>query len=593
MIDGAAIRDEAVRGHLLAWLESYGRIRPKVGGLQKPKANYLQKKVNAVIEWCKATGRPVRIIILKPRQKGSSTISVGSLYHSLSVDSQRGFICGGEHQHANNLFKILKTYADNDEYFSAKCPCTVQGGPGGHLARWANGSEVGQGTASNPNAGVSGTYQFFLATEVALWAEEGVADAEEVLANALKTVPHAVGTTVILESTARGASGAFYSRWIEAIEFDDAKRTGDKDSYIRVFAPWFEFEDSVMGFDDEAVRDEFVSSMTPDEADYMREWKLTPGHMKWRRWAIKEECGGDENLFDRDYPTTWETAFQKSGMRRFNAGGLKKLRTGMMANPPKFGALAFADDRERQVIWTPFPDPYGATVWLYEHPRPGFSYLFSADTMTGAQATGDDPDHHGPLLIRAGCFDMGKWCPPAVVARLASMHGKDPVCRWDIDVLGNEVFKLSKYYGDCLIVPEENNDRGLIEYLKMKGANIIRRPVFNRVDNEPKMVYGWKTTVETRGHVVEAVAKAVREIGVDGSGIECWDEWLIGEMENAVTKQNGKVEAADGWHDDQWFSLGIGLCSITGATLYSAPQRGRRGWFEDERETVTTAGQWS
>src|SRR6185503_19461332 len=183
-----------------ACFEAYGTIKPKVGQLLKYpelKANYLQRLESDVVNWCLMNNRPCRMIKLKPRQKGSSTSSVWNGYRHLSNMRATGAIIGGAHAQSTNLFRMLKTYADNDR-FESRNRCRVLD----REARWVNGSFMEQLTAKNGEAGRSGTYQAVIATEVARWALEGVANAKDLLAGLLKCVPNEPMTIIIIESTA-------------------------------------------------------------------------------------------------------------------------------------------------------------------------------------------------------------------------------------------------------------------------------------------------------------------------------------------------------------------------------------------------------
>lgn len=567
------------------WWEHCGKIQTKTGDLISPTLNYLQRLMTEVWIWCQDVGRPFRVIILKPRQKGCSTYSTALLYHFLSSRMGNGYIIGGAHDQGSNLMKMVGRYADHDPYFKRLNPAEVLE----KQARWKNGSRCLQGTAKNPEAGRSGTFQFVLATEVARWAEEGVANASEVLSGLLKCVPtrpdQARDTGIILESTARGASGDFYDRWQRAVEFEDAKETG-ADGYIRIFAPWFAFEDSRIGFDSEEQKQRFQDSMSSDDIAYAEKWQCDLEQMFWRRQVIRDECQNDPEIFEQDYPATAESAFLTSGRRRFSRIGLSYLREGAGSftgdrfiwghTKPDFGMLVHRPSRRDleplpsdPVAWQPEPDPTTAMVWMWDKPKPGSRYLVSVDQAKGeSESASADPDNYGIQCWRAGEFDGGKWMPPKMVSRLASVGRNGPECRWDSDIVQDEVYKLSKYYGNCIIAIEDNFDRGLIEGLKRRGAYLYRREQFNRIQKTKSLVYGWNTNTHTRGVLVERLAKAIREYDTEGSGIEAWCPWLVDELFSFVQKTTGKVEASDGSHDDQVISAGIAITLIEHATRF-------------------------
>lgn len=158
-----------------AWMEAYGKIQLKTGEIRDVVCNKHQRKITDIVRWCRKNFRPCRIAGLKPRQRGSSTVSVATVHNEMKRARKRGLIAGGAHFQGQNLFRILKTYADNDSR-DPGC-CTVLD----TVARYKSGSEIDRITLANANAGRSGTYQVMLITEVAYLAEEGVANAEQVL----------------------------------------------------------------------------------------------------------------------------------------------------------------------------------------------------------------------------------------------------------------------------------------------------------------------------------------------------------------------------------------------------------------------------
>lgn len=553
-----------------AWFEGFGAIQVKGGAIVRfpdLKANYLQLKVSEIIAHCIRAQVPCRMILLKPRQKGCSTFSVAAFYRWLSNDKKRGCIIGGAHDQGDNLFKMLKLYSENDG-FAGRNKAKVMD----REARWPNGSRAVQQTARNPEAGRSGTFEAVVATEVARWAEEGVANAADVLAGLLKCVPDLPGTLIILESTASGASGDFYNRWQTGITFEELQ--AGKDGFVKVFAPWFVFDDAQR----DPVREDIASEddYTEKEREIARKHRLTDRQVAWMRWAIREECKGDFDTFCQDYPFDEETAFLRSGRRRFNGNCLSKMKESARLYPAEFGVFEMQGD---EVIFRPTSSAE-ARVMRWEQPREGCAYLQSVDVMTGAsQASGKDPDNHAPLLWRKGYFEHGRgWVPPRLVCRLIGdwpewERNKKYELRWDIDVLEEQVWRMSRYYGNCLIAPEMNMDRGMVELLKLRGANIYEREQFNRREQTRTKALGWVTNTQTREMAIETLAKHIREYGTDGGGVDIHCPMLLDELGNFIVRESGRSEAMGGKHDDCVLSAAIGLTLIEGATTFRRVER--------------------
>ena len=571
-----------------AWAEVYGRIRAKDRSKEKLRLNYLQRKVLAVWRRCKQLGIPCRIIILKPRQKGSSTISGLLCYHTMRAEPTSACVIGGEYSQTANLWKIIKNYQTKDAFDG----WDNEGSIGDKKGAFTNGSDLTPETAKDREAGRSGTYQFLLATEVARWAEEGVANAADVLAGILKCVPTIASSCIIIESTAAGASGDYYERWNDALDAEDflAGTMPEPGDYIRVFAPWFEFDDS--GF-----------RLTPEQKDHIektldqQEWyrgerdlirRFAHNNIRgrpqlgvsdhgldvweqlaWRRYAIRKECKRDVDIFNQDYPETPKVAFLASGRQVFLRAGLNHLRENCVpAFTPTYGVLERRTEGSLPA-WRKTTE-HDATFIVWERPTPYKRYLISCDPMTGAVAPGNkDPDRHAVFVLRAGYQDSQRgWVKPAVVARIK------PPCTWDIPQLTEQVWRLAQYYGGtsgCLIVPEVNQDRGMIELLKLKHAQIVKRTIINKSESKETIELGFYTTGSSRGMIIETLAEAIREYDTEGNGIDVPCPHAIDELWAFVAKKNGRQEHDDGHHDDDVLSIAMGFAHLDQATVLPPP----------------------
>ena len=554
-----------------AWIEQFGKILYKEGRIDTYVLNYLQEQVCDAIRWCRENGYPCRIIILKPRQKGSSTVTTACCYHMLQRRQSNGLIIGGEFSQTDNLWKITRRYSDLDkmQWLAGRARINNERGAFG------NGSTLEKETAQDSEAGRSGTYHFVLATEIGRWKDTPARNSSEILTGVLACVPDLADTCVILESTAQGPSGVFYDRWNGADDWDKVrklKRGEWKGRWIRIFAPWYAFDDAI---DDlTAVEAEDVRrGLTDTEKDLMANYKttdssgrtftITLGHIAWRRKMLTSECDGDEIKFDREFPTTPQHAFRASARTRFNRDGLDWQRRHATAQNPLYGSLELSQSG-KTANWSQTSEE-DAIYKVFEKPREGYYYLISADLMTGqSQVGGKDPDAHSVLVWRKGFFDRERgWVPPALAARIM------PGCQWDIDILAEWSWRLASWYGRCLLVPEINCDRGFVELIRAKGdIPIYQREIFNHVNQKRSKAFGWHTTSSTRLQIEETLARSIRTYDEDGGGVHLNCLHLVGECETFCINDRGRAEALRGSHDDDVLSAGIGMCCIEQATRF-------------------------
>lgn len=573
-----------IEGSPTNWLRQYGYILPKTKKLQRLVPNPLQDKVGEVIAYMLEHKLPVRILIYKPRQKGSSTISMGVFDWWCKRYGHNGYLVGNQLDNCDNLWKILKTYNENDGYdwgFTTEVLAKTAAYGCGATAKWA--------TAKNAESGRSATIGALVMTEIARWAEgdDGkVQDAGKVFSSLLGGVPKLPDTLVIAESTVRGGSGLFYEQWQEAKTLAQVK-AGDYEfgDFVKIFMPWYVFDDSFIpcrdAAEEQGIRDGSTALNEEErqrEAEWQTRYKLQPGHIKYMRMRLKE-CDYDPEERDREEPTTVESGFYAAQPCYFNKNSLQILRTE--------SELAKKDIARGLFEWNSNKDSVafmGATEeerppWLIlDRPQFGLRYIIGADNCRGVAIDDkDDTDNHAAVVLRDGYFDKdtGGWRPPKVVAVLRKKY------RLDVDIFADELAKASKYFGGCLVVPEANNDGGLIKFLRDLKVPIYERqkPATEKEDQKKTGKFGVWTSdngdgLGMRSQFLGSLRRAVRRLDYEGEGIEIPWEHLLDEMAHFATNlKTGKVEALPGHHDDFVMALAFAYELRSLGTVMSRPTR--------------------
>ena len=291
-----------------AWFELHGAIYDKERNIHRAPdliLNDMQQQLDEIVVWCGDNGVPCRIITLKGRQQGSSTWSVGALYHKLRVKSSKACIIGDLYERSvANLVAMFDLYATEDRI---KWGGTYYA-PG---KKFSNGSELKTETANSPRAGASGTFQAVLATEVAHWKETDGAGGKKISAKAvfaalLNCVPKKAGTLVIVESTPNGASGVYYDTYQGAATFEQV-RSGNTpagwNGFIKVFYPWHqhpEYRNEVSLKQEQEIQ----ASLSEREQELIAEHGLDMGRLAWRREKLAgPEFNHDESKLEEEYPS--------------------------------------------------------------------------------------------------------------------------------------------------------------------------------------------------------------------------------------------------------------------------------------------------
>lgn len=541
------------------WFEVFGKILDKSGQIVAPIANEYQRKIVMAYLHARKAGVACRLICLKPRQKGSSTISTALSYSHLRNFRAAACFVGNKDKTTQNLLSMMRRYNDSDKFpWGNNGKVLAEGG------NWTHGSRVVSETAGASDPGRSGTFQVMVLSEVAHWQNDGARSADVILNGLLNCVPWLPDTLVLMESTPNGAAGAFYERYQQAISLEDFTSGKPSNGYVRIFSPWYEFADSEDTLDPPAAS-HLQETLTLEEEDIIARYSLTLGHIAYRRRTIATECQGESRLFDQEYPSNEEDCWLSSGRLRFDSQGITNIGKQVKSANPQLGILD--TQQSGDVVWRN-TDKNESVFTIWEQPKEGCSYIMPVDVMTGSQASGKDPDCHSAMILRAPYVSGGVERKAAVVARISSP------ARFDLDVLADFVARLSAHYGNCLVVPEVNGPGlALIELLRQYPAvSLYRRQAFDQLSNRSTEKLGWQTSdgagrTGNRSMLIERLAASVRE-----SELDIYCPSILSQMRAFIVNDRGKAEALPGKHDDDVMSLAIGLFCMSGATTLREKQ---------------------
>lgn len=181
-----------------------------------------------------------------------------------------------------------------------------------------NGSTFHTKTAGNLSAGRGDTVHYLHCSELSSWENAG-----EILTGLLQAVPLAPETSIIYESTAKGAVGEFYDAWQRA--------AAGQSEFIPFFAPWFWDPDYALPFPTREQENDFAKSLNLLERRLLDKHKLTHQQLHWRRFKIRNDLQGSEAKFRQEFPSTPEEAFLTTGMPVFNPEAIMELEQNAVA----------------------------------------------------------------------------------------------------------------------------------------------------------------------------------------------------------------------------------------------------------------------
>jgi len=535
-----------IRNNPILWFEIFGTILNRAGELITPQANSFQTRVFSVYQWCREKRKPCRIIILKPRRKGSSTVALALCYTHLRNHMGYGAVLGDDLGTTAKLMETWNRYIEHEKF-------KYWGNDSGLNKRtFSHGSKIYEETANDPRAGMGGDIHFLLASEAAHYRSRGKTSGEFVMQSVLNSVPNLPNSCVIIESTPNGTQGVFYNTWQSAASFDDFQQGREGNGYIKIFAPWFEFDDSraplAPGEEQSLLNDLDSESRYTGEISLVGRYGVSADKIKWRRQIIDSPaCGGDPRKFQQEYPSDAITCFLNSGSGRFDPDGLDALDIeSSLQKEPKYGILEKPDGSASPV----FIQTSRHEAWMraWEMPKEGMKYIGASDFMTGEQASGSrrETDCHATIICRATYIDSSQDSHKSSIAAAFMPDDRQK----DLDIVAERIGLMSEFYGGCLIAPEVNNLHGIIDLLRRHKTNLWMRKKTGT--GKTILVPGFQTTSSSKRQIIGELATLIREREIE---ITC--PRICAELRNFIVHPDGTEAAAEGFHDDWVMSLAI------------------------------------
>lgn len=489
------------------YIENCLKIKTKSGTVVPFRLNDAQRKLYAVAKRQQDAGKPVRLIILKARQLGFSTLTEGLIFHACATRRNVNALIVAHREDATaNLFRMSKLFYDelpapvkpmlrasNAQELVFENPSKLRSE---REARPGLRSRIRCATAGGRGIGRSDTLQCVHLSEYAFWPD-GADGKASTLAGILQAVPSLPGTMVVIESTANGFED-FKERW-------DAAVAGEND-FEPVFFAWFENPDYSMTVVP-------GTEWTPEERDLKAAYQLTDEQLQWRRWCIANNCGGSLDMFRQEYPASPGEAFLHSGTGVFDNEQIV-LRLERLPGPA--GRGEFADGE-----WT---ESETGAITLYELPEEGVPYVLGGDTA------GEGSDYFTAIVIDN--------VSGRIAAKLRQKYSEPEYVR--------QIYALGRFYNDALVAIETNfSTYPVMKLQEMEYPNQYSREREDTYTRQMKKSYGFRTDRQSRPR---AIANLVE---VFSSHPEWFtDRELLEEMLTFCYNEDHRPEALAGKHDD-------------------------------------------
>jgi len=505
--------------------------------------NRPQRRVVKLLEADRRAGRPMRMIILKARQWGGSTVveMYMAWIQTVLATECHAIVCGAEKtgtQVVLNLYADMLTHYPEELWEGETMPRLKTSR--GILQLEGRDNRVYLAASTNPNAVRGVDAALVHLTEAAYWKSTKGKDPWDAVRAIYCSVAMAPMTMIVMESTADGVGSFFHEEWLRAESGESGKRA--------VFVAWHEIKAYSLGFPTIGEARELWERMDPYERNLWEEEGLTLEQIHWynrRRREMK-----DHAKMKSEFPSNPLEAFTSTSSNVFNPEKTELLRRGC-AEPCLIGEVNSTGGRIsgpgclRGVRFE--ADPMGS-LHVWRLPEEGSSYVVAVDV--------------------GGLSDKADW---SVIAVLRKGNIPEVVAQWrghiDHDLLAWKGAMIATLYNNARLVFESNTlesrDNADGEAPYSQGATILhelyrhyrnlyrrRAPGGSRRDRIP----GFHTNRQTKQMIITGLVAAVR----DGRYIERCRE-ACDELDFYERRPNGSYGARQGKHDDMVMTRAIAL----------------------------------
>lgn len=495
-----------------------------------------QRHVLSTLEEQRRGGKPVRVIILKARQWGATTlISTYMAWIQMVLSTNcNSIFCGHNKDAAINIRGML-------EHLMAEYPAEhwdTDLSPKPEMRPFAGSPNIREirgrdcrvtlATAETPDAVRGANIALAHLTEVAYYPNSAMHTPENLMKAIVGSIANTAGTVIAMESTANGVGNYFHREWQRAVA-----RRSDK---VPIFVPWSMIPQYFHRVDD-AKAQEFYDSFDDYERELWDKHQLTLQQIMWHRDTLRSYPSAE--TFHAEYPIDDKEAFSLSGCSVFHPDKVEELSQ-TVSDPVFVGDLSESD--------TLRADPLGKLA-IWEKPDKNTEYIAAMDI--------------------GGRAESADW---SVIAVLTVGEHPRVVAQWrghmDHDLLAEKAMQIGRYYNDAILVVESNTlesgDNGIaIDYSlpvlerMQEYPNIYCRKNVDLVSGIVTYKPGFHTNRRTKHLLITSLIGAVRDMGYTER-----DRMACQELLTYAQLPNGNYAARQGCHDDILMTRALALYAM-------------------------------
>jgi hypothetical protein len=483
-----------------------------------------------------AQGYPVRVIVLKCRQIGFSTVitALGFMLTYL-LPYYPAFTCAHDADGTQTLWEMMKRFRENLPASMCRPMDNVNlreiiySSPHGSTFRFHTAGTEGLARTKKNT---------FVHISEAAWIKNWLAVSGGLLNTVSEKNPMSM---IFTESTANGTSGAYHTNWNNAVSAHRGNES-DLNHTIPLFYSWLDFEEYRM-----VLPIDYDFGVYDDEEVFLQSLGADDEQLYFRRKVIADKLSGDESLFKQEFPASPAQAFRSSGSPAI-PHAIIAYHEKCSCEPVR--KVVFRRDDKGKVLVSDAPESPMAW-WIWEEPLEDADYSLGGDVSEGLLSDVNNAASKvdlstGAVLNRRSMRFVATWAGSI-----------------DPDIHGEQLRMVAEWYNTAWGSPEINTCGQACVPAWRDYEKFYQRqmPVDSLKAGKVLPLYGWKTTMSNRNHLIDdwlAYCRPDADRGFEGQ-IVVYDKRVAFEESTFILKKSGKREHESGKHDDLLFACFIAL----------------------------------
>ena len=550
----------------------------KTGQMIQFRLNYPQRLVLEELEGMRKSGVPIRLVILKARQWGGSTlVQLYMAWIQLFIKEGWYSVILAQTKDTSRRIKAMYTKVLGDfpswgmEVDNHKIIFSpYEGSSSDSILTFENGEIARNNVISiasyeNYDSVRGNSYAMAHYSETAFWKDTLGKTPEELIASVSGGILDEPLTMEVMESSARGSSGYFYDECQLAINGKSSRRF--------LFIPFFFIENDMKKIDN---KNEFATwLLSVKDLDSVPEGCLDEGRYYWKMWTLgatlehinwyitKRKSFHDHENMATEAPIDYVEAFKNSGKRVFSPYAIDDMRKIFVKEPIAKGDVHGASMKGIESIKNAkfYPSENGKMkIWAYPNTNINVRYRYVVSVDIGGKSEAADYSVI-TVIDRFGMMKGAKGLPK-VVARWRG-HIRHDYLAW-------KAAAIARYYCNAYLIFESNtydmekskNTEGEhMTFILDEVGGAYENMYYRHNDSETiednyAVKWGWQTNKTTKPKMVDNMVVYLDDQLWDEPDDEMYKEMLIYEYKDDGTI--GNIEGK-GNHDDIFMSTGIGL----------------------------------